>query len=90
MSDTESDTECEVGGCGAYMREWSDCCHVPLCTDHYDELMKPTCYVEDCSEHDILMCTLCLERNSRLYHYCSVCKKALCDEHNVNRHKCSC
>ena len=40
---------------------YTDCCHVPSCTEHYDMLMKIQCSIEECDDTPI--CIICLERN---------------------------
>lgn len=55
---------CEVCECFNKANEYSDCYHVPLCDDHYDELMTYYCNNENCDWH-IKVCETCLDINGK-------------------------
>ena len=67
---------CEVGSCAeeiCYKR--TSCCHVPLCDNHYDELVKNRYCCEDCSGDEI--CDACFDINGYMCSYCE-CGKCPC------------
>lgn len=79
---------CECCGCVKKGTERVECCHVALCDDHFEELVKSeSCCVPDC-KNSMEMCHICMKING--YYHCKGWKHSFCPDHNNYLYACSC
>ena len=57
---------CEVGDCFKKSYNYTNCCHVPLCDDHYDVLMVKWYDNDECEWSHEEVCQTCLDINQQM------------------------
>ena len=86
MSDSSEDSgpSCEAGCCVNSGEQYTPCCHVPLCDEHYDDL------IHQCHNCDSEWCETCIDYGNG--YICSKCKNFVCYdcERDDNVVKCKC
>jgi hypothetical protein len=57
---------CEVSGCSVYGKqylfEYTPCCHVPLCEEHFEELVQKRKCSKECTS-SYSQCDVCFDIN---------------------------
>jgi hypothetical protein len=90
-SDNDGDSDdglpsCEVCSCFKEAENYTPCCHVPLCDEHFK--LYPMCSIENCKyNYSDEMCFVCININAYM---CEKCETTFCDHHNTKNNKCKC